>query len=92
MPTLSRNESESCEGKLDLNEIYDALKSMPSNKSSGNDGLSKEFYLCFFDITGQPLLDCLNFSYEKGELSASQRQAVITLIEKKGKDKTFIKN
>ena len=37
-------------------------------------------------------MDCLNFSYEKGELSASQRQAVITLIEKKGKDKTFIKN
>ena len=48
MPTLSRNGSESCEGKLDLNEIYDALKSMPSNKSPGNDGLSKEFYLCFF--------------------------------------------
>ena len=47
MPTLSRNESESCEGKLDLNEIYDALKSMPSNKSPGNDGLSKELYLSF---------------------------------------------
>ena len=71
---------------------YDALKSMPSNKSPGNDGLSKEFYLCFFDLLGQPLLDCLNFSYEKGELPASQRQAVITLIEKKGKDKRFIKN
>ena len=83
MLTLSRNESKSCKGKLYLNEIYDALKSMPSNKSPGNDGLSKEFYLCFFDIIGQPLLDCLNFSYEKGELSASQRQAVITLIEKK---------
>ena len=92
MPTLSRNESENCEGKLDLNEIYDALKGMSSNKSPGNDGLSKEFYLCFFDIIGQPLLDCLNFSYEKGELSASRRQAVITLIEKKGKDKRFIKN
>ena len=91
-PTLSRNESKSCEGKLNLNEIYDALKSMPSNKSPGNDGLSKEFYLCFFDLLGQPLLDCLNFSYEKGELPASQRQAVITLIEKKGKDKRFIKN
>ena len=92
MPTLSRNESESCEGKLDLNEIYDALKSKPSNKSPGNDGLSKEFYLCFFDIIGQPLLDCLNFSYEKGELSASQRQAVITLIKKKGKDKDLETN
>ena len=65
---------------------------MPSNKSPGNDGLSKEFYQCFFDLLCQPLLACLNFSYEKGELPASQRQAVITLIEKKGKDKRFIKN
>ena len=65
---------------------------MPSNKSPGNDGLSKEIYLCFYDLIGQPLLDCLNFSYEKEELSTSQRQAVITLIEKKVKDKRFIKN
>jgi hypothetical protein len=28
---------------------------------------------------------------EQGKLSTSQRQAVITLIEKKGKDRTFIK-
>ena len=41
MPTLSRNESKSCEGKLYLNEIYDALKSMPSNRSPRNDGFSK---------------------------------------------------
>ena len=60
-PTLSRDESKSCEGKLDLNEIYDALKSMPSKKLPGNDGLSKEFYLCFFDLIGQPLLNFLNF-------------------------------
>ena len=62
---------------------FDALKSMPSNKSPGNDDLGKEFYLCFFDLIGQPLLDCLNFSSEKGELCASQRQAVITLTEKR---------
>ena len=60
---------------------------MPGNKSPGNDGLSKEFYLCFFDLLGQPLLETLNAALNEGELSPSQRQAIITLIEKKGKDK-----
>ena len=26
-----------------------SLSSMGNNKSPGNDGLSKEFYICFFD-------------------------------------------
>ena len=34
----------------------------------------------------------LNHSYLTGQLSTSQRQALITLIEKKEKDKTYIKN
>ena len=29
------------------------------------------------------LLETLNYSFEKGELSASQKQAVIALIQKK---------
>ena len=33
-----------------------------------------------------------NHSFEKGELSTSQKQAIITLTEKKDKDKCFIKN
>ena len=59
---------------------------MPGNKSPGNDGLSKEFYLCFFDLLGQPLLESPNAAFDEGELSPSQRQAITTLIEKKGKD------
>ena len=34
----------------------------------------------------------LNQSVETGQLSTSQRQAIITLIEKKDKDKRYIKN
>ena len=34
----------------------------------------------------------LNFCHDKGDLTSSQQQAVITLIEKRGKDKRFIKN
>ena len=65
---------------------------MGSNKSPGSDGLSKEFYVCFFDEIITYLLDALNLAFDQGQLSNSQRQAMITLIEKKGKDKRYLKN
>ena len=91
-PILTNEEHHLCEGQLTPVEVFDALSSMQSNKTPGNDGLSKEFYLAFFDILCPNLLKCLNYAFEVGELSTSQRQAVITLIEKKGKDKRYIKN
>ena len=41
---------------------------------------------------GPLLLKTFNYSFEKGELSASQKQAVITLIQKKDRDVTLITN
>ena len=38
------------------------------------------------------MTDSLNCSYLHGELSNSQKQAIIRLIEKKGKDRRYIKN
>ena len=63
-----------------------------NNKTPGNDGLTKEFYVCFFNELGKLLVETLNFSHENGELSTSQKQAVITLIQKKDKDSRFIKH
>ena len=80
---LTTDQCKTCERKLSLNEIYAALESMPSNKSPGNDDLSKELYLYFFDTTGSILMESLNYAFDKGELSSSQKQAVITLIEKR---------
>ena len=38
------------------------------------------------------MVDSLNYSYDHGELSNSQKQAIITLIEKKDKDKRYLSN
>ena len=46
----------------------------------------------FWPLLGKHLIDCYNYAHEHGELSNSQRQAVITLLEKKGKDKRLTKN
>ena len=60
---------------------------MGSNKSPGNNGLSKEFYICFFDEIITHLLDALNLAFDQGQLSNSVCQAIIILIEKKVKTK-----
>ena len=81
-----------CEGKITHNECLSALQSFQKNKTPGNDGLTSELYSAFWSLIGKHLVDCISYSYEFGELSNSQKQAIITLIEKKGKDKRLIKN
>ena len=80
-----------CEEKLTVKECFDTLLNMSNGKSPGNDGLTKEFYVCFWEDLGSLLVDTLNNAFQYGELSTSQRQAVITLIEKKDRDKRLIK-
>ena len=92
VPMLSEELRSTCEGKITYNECFSVLQSFQKNKTPGNDGLTIEFYSAFWSLIGKPLVDCVNYSYEFGELSNSQKQAIITLIEKKGKDKRLIKN
>ena len=67
-PELLENETLQCEGKLTLKECWDALVSMGSNKSPGNDGLTGEFYYCFFTEVGSFLVSTFNFCHDRGEL------------------------
>ena len=54
--------------------------------------LRSEFYKTFWNSIGNLVVNSLNYSYECGELSNTQKQAIITLIEKKRKDKRNICN
>ena len=64
---------------------------MQNNKSPGNNGLTKEFFVTFWEDIKDAFLNSCRTAKLKKELSTSQRQAVIKLIEKKDKDKRFIK-
>ena len=57
---------------------------MKDGKSPGNDALTKKFFLCFFGEVAPLLIQSLNYSFTAGELSTSQKQTAITLIQKKG--------
>ena len=65
---------------------------MQDCKSPGNDGLTKEFYEYFWNVIKDPLMNSINEARKNKKLSISQRQAVIKLIEKKDRDKRYIKN
>ena len=65
---------------------------MPSNKTPGNDGITKEFYIAFYQFINKYFIDSANHSFRVSELSPSQKQAVITLLENKDKDNMSIKN
>ena len=91
IPSLVEEKKNVCEGKLGYGECYKALQTFQKNKSPGNDGLTVEFYLAFWPVFGSLLVESLNCAFEYGELSNSQKQAVITLVEKRGKDKRQIK-
>ena len=65
---------------------------MQSNKSPGNDGLTKKFYKKIWTEMKQIFVDSVVEAKEKGILNKSRRQAIIKLIEKKDRDKTFIQN
>ena len=68
------------------------LKSFSLNKVPGNDGLPVEFYKSFWGAVGELLVKCYNESYEKGEMSSSQKKAIITLIDKNDQDCCDLKN
>ena len=88
IPKLDEDKKEKCEGRLTYNECYRSLLTF----QTGKDGLTAEFYKAFWPLLGNVVVDCLNEAYECGELSTSQKMAIIKLIEKKGNDKMYIKN
>lgn len=88
---LDDNDRDECEGLINLNEAYRAMKNINNNKSPGSDGLSKEFFSKFWDILGNDLVEVFNTAYTFNCLTESQKNAIITLLYKNG-EKEDVKN
>ena len=93
IPKLSEEQKMSCEGKITSEECALLLECFQTNRTPGNDGIPIELFKKFWPLIIEPfLIKCITECFEKGEMSCSQKQAVITLIEKKGKDRSFLDN
>ena len=73
-----------CEGPLSVAECFAALSGMARGKAPGIDGLPMEFYLKFWGVLGEELVEVLNFCHQAGFLAKSQRRGLITLTFKNG--------
>ena len=85
VPSLTENETNSCEGEITIDEATKALKDMNSGSSPGPDGLSTEFYRFFWTELRDIVVNSFNKSFDTGSLSYTQTSAILTLIHK-GKD------
>ena len=90
IPKLAYEVKTSCEGKLTVKECWNALDSIDNNRSPGNDGFTMEFII--FQRSKSISGRFIKLSLVNGEFSSCQKQAVITLIEKKDRDKRILKN
>ena len=78
IPKLSEEQRQSCVERITTEECRTIIETFQNNKSPGNDGLPIEFYKSCWDLISESFRDCVNESFDKEEMSNSQRQAVIT--------------
>ena len=74
LPKLTSQLASTCDGFLTKEECHASLKEFSRGKSPGTDGLTAEFYLKCWKLLGQELVDSLNYAFEIGELSISQKK------------------
>ena len=92
IPKLSEEQKTLCEGKISSEECLCILENFQNIKTPGNDGIPIEFYRKFWSLISESYVRCANECFEKGEMTHSQKQAVILLIEKKGRDRSLLEN
>ena len=70
-------------------EVETALKSFKKDKSPGPDVWPVEFFLAFFDLLGDELVNLVEVSRKKGRVLPSLNSTFIALIPKKDKPLSF---
>ena len=91
-PKLSSSQKEEMDGLLTTTELTKYLKKTKNNVALGSTGYTNEFYKFFWLDLKIFVTNALNYGYENGMLSVTQRLGIITLIPKGDKDKSFLKN
>ncbi|KAM7298415.1 hypothetical protein ISCGN_019010 [Ixodes scapularis] len=65
-------------------ELFDVLRAMKVGSAPGPDGLPAEFYVTFWDVLANPLVQLVNGFLETGEVPPSFRRGRVILLPKEG--------
>ena len=91
--TLNEEESNAIDGPIKYEEAAKVLRAMSKNRSPGSDGFSAEFFQSVLEKKiGHFIVRSVNGGFNKGLLSVTQREGVITCIPKDSKPRNQIKN
>ena len=91
VPTLNEDERRLCDEAISECELKQAVLKIKNKRSPGLDGLTPEFYKYFYDDIKDLYMKMINETFVYGELPDTMREAILTLIYKKG-DKDLLKN
>ena len=87
-PKLKQEEIENLNRPITSTEMETVIRNLPTNKSSGLDGFTAEFYQKFREELTPILLKLFQKIAEECKLPNSFYEATITLIPKSDKDPT----
>ena len=65
---------------------------MECNKTPGSDGLPADFYKVFWNDIADYFLKSINYAYQTGQMSITQRRGIVKLIPKKDAELYLTKN
>ena len=65
---------------------------MKNMRSPGSDGFTTEFFKVFWKDLGHFVVRSINYAYDVGELSVTQKQGIITCLPKEDKPRHYLKN
>ena len=82
IPQLEETQRETLDSELLESEILAALKALNNNSAPGLDGLTTRFIQFFWLKLNALVVQSIQQAFVKGEMSESQRRAVITIIHK----------
>jgi exonuclease III len=91
-PMIDNSKWEDMTKDITEDEIWKVILSCADNKSPGTDGLNNNFYKAMWPYVKKYLISSFKSTLQRGELSISQKQGIISLIPKPNKDSTKLKN
>ncbi len=91
LPQLNEEDKSMLSQAINLDELRSTLGTC-EDSAPGPDGIPYSVYKKTWNTSGKLILDAWNYSLQTGEVSMSQKQSIITLLDKKGKDNSIITN
>ena len=91
LPQITEEQKIDLSAPITLSELEMALKTC-NESAPGYDGITYDTYKALWNITGKYVCEAWNYSMAIKKTAPSQQLSIISLLEKKGKDKTKIEN